>query len=208
MQLILVGRSPELSEAFREQFRSQPEVQIVCGRFEELPIFDCVITAGNSFGLMDAGMDLAVVRFFGRHVMERIQKQILDDYLGEQPVGTCVIVETDQAVHPFVAHAPTMRIPMNISGTNHAYLAMWAALTSIHRYNRSSTQKIKSVACPGLGTGTGGMDSAEAALQMFLAYEHSQRTPAFINPTMARQRHEKIYYGGRRGFLNPRKSGD
>jgi len=60
---------------------------------------------------MDAGMDFAVVRFFGRHVMELIQKQILDDYLGEQPVGTCIIMATDHASHPFVAHAPTMRVP-------------------------------------------------------------------------------------------------
>jgi len=64
-----------------------PEVDVVCGRFEDLPVFDCVVTAGNSFGLMDAGMDLAVVRYFGTHVMELIQKCILEDYLGEQPVA-------------------------------------------------------------------------------------------------------------------------
>ncbi len=89
MRLIIVDRGKEFCDVARWQFRSHPEVQVVCGRFEDLPSFDCVVTAGNSFGLMDAGMDLAVVRFFGRHVMERIQKQILDDFLGEQPVGTC-----------------------------------------------------------------------------------------------------------------------
>ena len=92
MRLILVDRGKEFCDVLRWRFRSHPEVEIVCGRFEDLPSFDCVVTAGNSFGLMDAGMDLAVVRFFGRHVMELIQKQILDDYLGEQPVGTCIIV--------------------------------------------------------------------------------------------------------------------
>ena len=111
MRLILVDRGKEFSDVLRWQFRSHPEVQIVCGWFEDLPSFDCVVTAGNSFGLMDAGMDLAVVRFFGQHVMERVQKQILEDYLGEQPVGTCIIVPTDHAAHPFVAHAPTMRVP-------------------------------------------------------------------------------------------------
>jgi hypothetical protein len=100
MRLIFVDRGKEFCDVLRRQFRSHPEVQIVCGRFEDLPSFDCVVTAGNSFGLMDAGMDLAVVRFFGRHVMERIQKQILEDYLGEQPVGTCIIVPTDHAAHP------------------------------------------------------------------------------------------------------------
>jgi hypothetical protein len=77
MRLILVDRGREFCEVARSQFRAHPEVEVVCGRFEELPAFDCVITAGNSFGLMDAGMDLAVVRFFGSQVMEAIQKQIL-----------------------------------------------------------------------------------------------------------------------------------
>jgi O-acetyl-ADP-ribose deacetylase (regulator of RNase III) len=204
MRLILVDKGKEFCDVVRWRFRSHPEVQVVCGRFEDLPSFDCVVTAGNSFGLMDAGMDLAVVRFFGRHIMDRIQKQILEDHLGEQPVGTCLIVPTDHANHPFVAHAPTMRIPMNIQGTDHVYLAMWASLTAIHRHNRSASRKIDSLACPGLGTGTGGMDPLEAALQLCLAYEHYQRPPKFINPSVAQQRHERIYYGGRWGFTHPR----
>jgi len=204
MRLILIDRGKEFSDVLRWQFRSHPEVQIVCGRFEDLPSFDCVVTAGNSFGLMDAGMDLAVVRYFGHHVMERIQKQILDDYLGEQPVGTCILVPTDHPTHPFVAHAPTMRVPMNIQGTDHVYVAMWAVLTTVHRHNRSASQKINCLACPGLGTGTGGVDSLEASLQLCLAYEHFQRPAQFINPSMAQQRYERVYYGGRWGFTKPR----
>jgi O-acetyl-ADP-ribose deacetylase (regulator of RNase III) len=208
MRLIFADKGKELSDVLRWQFRSHPEVQVFCGKFEDLPSFDCVITAGNSFGLMDAGMDLAVVRFFGRSIMDRIQKQILDDYLGEQPVGTCIIAPTGHALHPFVAHAPTMRVPMNIQGTDHVYQAMWATLTAVHRHNRSETEtrKIDSLACPGLGTGTGGMASLEASLQLLLAYEHYLRPPQFINPSVAQQRHERIYYGGHWGFAHPRKS--
>jgi O-acetyl-ADP-ribose deacetylase (regulator of RNase III) len=205
MQLILVDRGQELCEVLRWQFRSHPEVQIVCGRFEELPNFDCVVTAGNSFGLMDAGMDLAVVRYFGRHVMESIQKRILECHLGEQPVGTCVIVPTNHLTHPFVAHAPTMRVPMNIQNTDHVYLALWATLTAVHNHNQIESRKIDTLACPGLGTGTGGMDVTEAALQLFLAYEHYIHSPQFLNSSVAQERHERIHYGGRWGFLNPRK---
>lgn len=205
MRLIIVDRGKEFCDVAQWQFRSHPEVQVFCGRFEDVPSFDCVVTAGNSFGLMDAGMDLAVVRFFGRHVMERIQKQILDDFLGEQPVGTCIIVATDHTTHPYVAHSPTMRVPMNIQSTDHVYLAMWAALTAVHRHNRSTDRQIESLACPGLGTGTGGVDPIEASLQLRLAYEHFKRPPEFINPSVAQERHEKIYYGGHWGFANPRK---
>ncbi|RBP44658.1 O-acetyl-ADP-ribose deacetylase (regulator of RNase III) [Roseimicrobium gellanilyticum] len=204
VRLIFVDRGRETCEAFRWEFRVHPEVEIVCGKFEELSTFDCVVTAGNSFGLMDAGMDLAVVKFFGRHVMERIQKVILEDHLGEQPVGTCVLVPTDDVKHPFVAHAPTMRTPMNIQGTDHVYLALWAALTAVHRHNRGEGRKIYSVACPGLGTGTGGMNALEAALQMRLAYEYFRKPAQFINPSMAQERQERVYYGGRWGFGNPR----
>ncbi|OYW76453.1 MAG: hypothetical protein B7Z37_08995 [Verrucomicrobia bacterium 12-59-8] len=148
---MLVDRGKELCDVLRWEFRTHPEVEIVHGRFEDLPVFDCVITAGNSFGLMDAGIDLAVVRFFGRHVMERIQKCILDDYLGEQPVGTSILVPTDHAAHPFVAHSPTMRVPLNIEGTDHVYLALWASLTAVHRHNRTESKKISTLACAGLG---------------------------------------------------------
>jgi O-acetyl-ADP-ribose deacetylase (regulator of RNase III) len=205
MQLIIVDRGKEFCDVARWQFRERPEVQFVCGKFEDLPGYDCVVTAGNSFGLMDAGMDLAVVRYFGRQVMEEIQRLIVEDYLGEQPVGTCLIVPTGHPAHPFVAHAPTMRIPMNIAGTDHVYLAMWAALTVVHRHNRSGARKIETLACPGLGTGTGGVDVLEAALQLRLAYEHFLKPPAVINPTFAQQRHERVYYGGRWGFAHPRK---
>jgi O-acetyl-ADP-ribose deacetylase (regulator of RNase III) len=205
MRLIIVDRGKDTCDALRWQFRSHQEVEIVCGQFEELPAFDCVVTAGNSFGLMDAGMDLAVVRFFGRLVMERIQQRILEDHLGEQPVGTCLVVPTGNSAHPFVAHAPTMRVPMNIQGTDHVYLALWASLTAVHRHNRTESRKIGTLACPGLGTGTGGMDSLEAALQLRLAYEHFVRPPQFINPSMAQERHERIHYGGRWGFEHPRE---
>ena len=204
MRFILVDRGSEFCDVLRWQFRKHPEVEIVCGRFEDLPTFDCIVTAGNSFGLMDAGMDLAVVRYFGTQIMELIQKRILEDYLGEQPVGTSIIVPTNNTSHPFVAHTPTMRIPMNIQGTDHVYLALWATLTAVHRHNRSDARPINSLACPGLGTGSGGMDSLEAALQLCLAYEHFRQPPKFIKPTFAQQRHERIYFGGRWGFQHPR----
>ena len=186
------------------QFRTHTEVEVACGKFESLPSFDCIVTAANSFGLMDAGIDRAVVKFFGEGVMHAVQKRILEDYLGEQPVGTCLLIPTNHSRHPFVAHSPTMRVPQNISGTDNIYLAMWATLTTIHRHNREETRRIEVVACPALGTGTGGVDLIEASLQLRLAYEHFRKPPQFINPTFAQQRHERIHFGGRWGFQNPR----
>ncbi len=207
MKLILIDRNRDISEIFRGVFLAHAEVEVVCGRFEDLPAYDCVVTAGNSFGLMDAGMDLAVVKEFGIGVMEEIQRVIITDHLGEQPVGTCIIVPTAHPAHPFVAHAPTMRVPMNIRGTDHVYLAMWASLTAVYRHNRDHDLKIQRLACPGLGTGTGGMEPLEAALQMRMAYEHFLAHPAFLNGSRAQQIHERVHYGGRWGFEYPRHTG-
>jgi O-acetyl-ADP-ribose deacetylase (regulator of RNase III) len=115
MKITIVDRNRSTADVFRSCFATLPDVSVACSSFEQLLEYDCVVTAGNSFGLMDAGMDLAVVRYFGRIVMERVQERILREYLGEQHVGTSIIVPTGNLDHPFVAHSPTMRVPMNIN---------------------------------------------------------------------------------------------
>ena len=95
---------------------------------------------------------------------------------------------------------------MNINGTDNVYLAMWATLTTIHRHNREHVLKIERLACPALGTGTGGMDLLEGSLQLRLAYEHFLKPPQFINPSFAQARQDRIHFGGRWGFENPRPS--
>ena len=205
MRFIIVTRSQETAEEIRWSARDTPEVEIHLGSFESIPSFDCVATAGNSFGLMDAGMDLAVLKFFGPQIQEKIQRRILDDYCGEQPVGTAFLVETGRSDHPYVAHAPTMRIPMNIAGTDHVYLATWATLLAVRQHNRTTQLKIETLVCPAFGAGTGGIAGVEVGFQMKLAWEHFKKVPSVITPAFAQQRHERIYYGGRMGFERPIK---
>jgi O-acetyl-ADP-ribose deacetylase (regulator of RNase III) len=205
MRLILIARERELADTVRWQFRSHPVIEVVHGEFEHLQFFDCIATAGNSFGLMDAGIDKAVVKYFGEIIQQRIQERILADYLGEQPIGTCIIVPTGKPKHPFVAHTPTMRIPMNIAGTDYVYLAMWATLLEVRRHNRHHESKIESLVCPVFGAGSGGVDFIEATLQLRLAYEHFIIPPKVLNPSFAQMRHERIHYGGRYGYENKRK---
>ncbi len=152
---------------------------------------------------MDAGMDLAVLKFFGAHIQERIQRRILDEYCGEQPVGTAFLVETGRVDHPHVAHAPTMRVPMNISGTDHVYLATWATLLAVRQHNHSAARKIETLVCPAFGTGTGGVTGIEAGFQMKLAWQHFKAPPSVINPTFAQSRQDRIHYGGKMGFERP-----
>lgn len=200
MKLILVAPNSSLCEAFQKHFRYLPNVEIVNNYFEWLPEFDCMVSPANSFGLMDGGIDAAIIRFFGHSLMEKVQQRILEEYLGEQPLGTSLIVETGHPKHPFLAHTPTMRVPMLIAGTHNPYLAMWAMLLAVRHHNRYAKQKINSIACPGLGTGIGRMPYTEAARQMALAYENFLYPPKYLNCIVAGERQLQLWEGGESDF--------
>jgi O-acetyl-ADP-ribose deacetylase (regulator of RNase III) len=192
LHLILVDPKPALCRAFQVAFKDLPHVEIVNGYFERLPSFDCMVSAANSFGLMDGGVDAAITNFFGGALARRVRQRIVDEYLGEQPIGTSIIVETEHRNHPFVAHTPTMRVPMSIAQTENVYTAMWSMLLAVRQHNRSHPQQIRIIACPGLGTATGQMLFEEAARQMALAYRHFLAPPKQITWTYANERQAQI----------------
>lgn len=195
-KLILVDPNPELCAAWNKQFKGLRTVRVVNDRFENLPEFDCMVSAANSFGLMDGGVDLSIIGYFGIGVLDRVQERIIAEYLGEQPVGTSFIVETGHPNHPFVAHTPTMRVPMPITRTDNVYLAMWAMLVAINKHNQKEERKINVIACPGLGTATGRVSPDEAARQMALAYRNYLFPPTQISWLYAQERQQFIRYGG------------
>ena len=187
--LKLVDLNGKVADAWREQFASMPHVEIVCGRFEDVEEYDCIVSPANSFGLMDGGIDLALINHFGPDLMGRVQERIIREFFGEQPVGTCFIVPTGNKLHPYLAHAPTMRVPTVIRGTENCYLAMAAMLREVAMFNRGTNgTTIDTVLCPGLGTATGRMPASEAARQMALAYKHFLTPPASIDWDYAMER--------------------
>jgi O-acetyl-ADP-ribose deacetylase (regulator of RNase III) len=196
--LWLVHPDDVMCEAFRQRFAGMPGVRIVRGRFEDLEPHDCFVTAGNAFGLMTAGIDAAVVRRFGGPLMQRIQQRILDQFFGEQPVGTAFIVPTDDPLLPFLAHAPTMRVPGSIEGTDKVYAATWAALLAIHAHNQSAARRIEVAAFPAMGTGFGGVPFGEAARQMAVAYRHYLEPPHRLDWDFVVERQLAICYDGKR----------
>ena len=196
--LWLVHPEQHMCDAFAHRFAGLPSVRIVLGRFEDLEPHDCFVTAGNAFGLMTAGIDAAVVRRFGPALMERVQHHIMDQYMGEQPVGTAFIVPTGDPQLPFLVHSPTMRVPGSIAGTDKVYTATWAALLAVQSHNQTSQQKISTVALPAMGTGFGGVPFSEAARQMAAAYRHYLEPPHRLNWDVVVDRHKVICYDGDR----------
>jgi O-acetyl-ADP-ribose deacetylase (regulator of RNase III) len=193
IKLILVDPNYAVSTAFQTHFDYLPNIEIANCNFDRLASYDCLVSPANSFGVMDGGIDAAITKFFGISLMERVQQKILDDYLGEQSVGTSFMIETGHPQHPFLAHTPTMRVPMSIVGTDIPYIAMWAMLLAVEQHNRHAARSIFTIACPGLGTGIGRVPPAEAARQMALAYDHFLYPPKFLNCFVAASRQLQIW---------------
>ncbi len=196
MKLILVAPDRDLADAFQHHFAAFPDVEVVHNYFEWLPQFDCLVSPANSFGMMDGGIDAAITRFFGLDLERRVQRTILADYLGEQPIGTSFVIETGHPQHPFLAHTPTMRVPMTIKGTDVPYTAMWAMLLAVRKHNHDRPDRaIQTIACPGMGTGIGQVPYGEAARLMALAYDHFRYPPKVINTFVAAERQLAIWEG-------------
>lgn len=184
-ELILVDTNANLCREFERAFAGLDGVEIINGRFQDVEQWDCVITPANSYGLMDGGFDLRLSEFFGPKLQQSVQAGIFVYHARMQAVGTSLIVETGKHEHPFIAHTPTMRYPMNIEGTINVFLAMKAALQVILNHNDNGggehSQYIKRVLCPGLGTATGGVPFDVAANQMRTAYDMLFDPPKRMN---------------------------
>lgn len=190
--LILVDIQVNLCEAWIKEFENFNLVSIHHGIFQDVRVFDCLVSPANSYGMMDGGIDLAIRNYFGLNLQDKIQDLIKESYYGEQPVGTSVIIETGNLRHPFLAHTPTMRVPMDISNTDNVYNATFAMLRAVANHNKNSEVKIQHVLCPGLGTATGRVSSIDAARQMALAYNHFIEEPQSLIWSQLMERNKKI----------------
>lgn len=192
----LIHPEAEMCDAFRTRFADLPNVSVIQSRFEDLPPHDCFVTAANSFGIMNAGIDAAVIRMHGEQLMKAVQFHILDQYLGEQPIGTSFLQPTGNNDYPYIAHTPTMRVPGSIVGTDRVYIATWAAFLAVYRHNvsASSSPRIRQIVFPAMGAGFGAVPFSEVARQMAAAYDHYLNPPHRMDWEMVTAREKSIAY--------------
>lgn len=115
-----------------------------------------VVLAGNSFGLMDGGIDLAAAKRW-KNAQKEIQSVIAAQYFGELPVGCAVTVKSDGML---LVYAPTMQVPICITGSAHVFYAALAALREAKRLG------ISELWIPMLGCGAGEMSLQDSAMQI------------------------------------------
>ena len=190
--LWLVNPDSAMCSAWGEAFDGLPGVRVIEGIYQDLEPHDCFVTAGNSFGIMTAGIDAAIIARHGEDLMKRVQARILNEYLGEQPIGTAFIKKTGTAGYLYLVHAPTMRTPGVIAGTDKVYLATWASLLTVYRHNVESSETISTVGFPAMGAGFGGVPYKEVARQMATAYRHYLDPPHRMDWDMVIRREKAI----------------
>ena len=184
MKIYLRDRSAALVEAWRKVFSDNPNIHVSCGDIfaegEHLDV-DAIVSPANSFGFMDGGIDFVYSDYFGWGIGDDLREKIWGQYHGELLVGQATVIDMrPQAARvkrpdgerlrertnriPYLISAPTMRVPMVVSGTVNAMLAFRAALREADGHG------FRAILCPGLGTAIGQMPAQVCAVQMFEAY--------------------------------------
>lgn len=155
---------------YADYFKGHEVLEIVYGNIFNCKA-DCMITAGQSFGMMDGGID-GHTNYFFNMIEKKVQNEIIEKWKGELPVGASLILDTpDNSNFKYLCYCPTMRVPCNVSKTQNAYYSMRGALVECDKYN------IETIVTPLLCRGVGCMHPEKILHQIRHAYE------TFNNPT-------------------------
>lgn len=146
---------------------------------ELIPVedYDCVITPGNSFGIMDGGFDKVILDKYPE-AQKNIQQGIGSLYGRELPVGSAISTRLELGVT--LVYVPTMRFPGPVTDKAAAYNSAMAAFSLVRQLDKFNYKKdfIKKVVMPLFATATGGIPPKWSARQICLAYKHLQGEPA------------------------------
>ena len=167
MEIVLLERNINKYQILKNTFRHEKEIEVVndeLAHFLDTNNIECIVSPANSFGLMDGGYDLAISEYFGNSLQKKVQKYIIDNYYGEQPVGTSFIIKIDKT-NKYLIHTPTMRIPEPIVDKTIIYQCMRTTLMEAYKNN------IKSIVIPMFGGSAGEVDPLTISKLMLLAYK-------------------------------------
>lgn len=126
------------------------QIHLAKGDITEMAV-DAVVNPANSLGIMGSGVAAALSRKGG----PSIQREAMS--LAPIAVGAAVVTNAGQLWCKRVIHAPTMEEPGTKVGVENVRRATRAALLAAAHHG------FEMIALPGMGTGLGGVDPADAA---------------------------------------------
>ncbi len=129
------------------------EVQFVVGDLTRQEV-EAIANPANSEGEMGGGVAGALKKAGGETIEQEAMEQ------APIPIGKAVVTSAGKLPCAYVIHAPTMVMPAQRTSRDKIAKAMSAVFTAAREYD------FKSLAIPGMGTGTGKVAPKEAAAAM------------------------------------------
>lgn len=126
------------------------QIHLAKSDITEMPV-DAVVNPANSLGIMGGGVAGALSRKGG----PSIQREAMS--LAPIAVGAAVVTNAGNLWAKHVIHAPTMEEPGTKVGVENVRRATRAALLAAAHHG------FEVIAIPGMGTGLGGVDPADAS---------------------------------------------
>ncbi len=175
IQIYLLDINQGMCEAWNKYFLDIQNISVVNDEFRAFVFnntdnIQAIVSPANSFGIMSGGYDKAIIDYFGPELMEAVQKYIISNYYGEQPVGTAFTIQIPNN-QKYLIHCPTMRTPEIIRDPRTVYSCMRSTLIECMKND------IKSVVIPAFGGCTGNVAFENIAYLMRKAYNQLDLIP-------------------------------
>lgn len=165
MTIYLLDLNSNITQSWNKCFTNLANIiQDDFKHFMDNHTIDCVVSPGNSKGIMAGGYDLAITKYFGWDLTKKVQKYIIDNFHGLQPVGSAFITDIPNSNVKLI-HCPTMISPSVIKDTKVIYNCM------LNTLKVAKANNIQSIVIPAFGGATGQVSPEEIAKQMYLAYQ-------------------------------------
>ena len=159
MKVLVADRTPAIITTFNQL---NPSFEAVVGTPLAYEI-DAVVSPANTLGIMNAGFDADLRRYFGMGVENMVRKSLDENALG---IGQSRAFATPNHDIKWLIVSPTVHL---INGyTNDASVAYSAAYASVKAAYGAGARYI---GMTGLGTGAGNLPYQEAAKQQFKGIE-------------------------------------
>ena len=166
--IIFAHKDKKVIKEFKKQFATVMNVEIVRCPLLQIPTADCLVCPGNSYGMMEASESKSITILL-KEIKNHIKNVIDNAYYGEQPVGTSIIINTNNKHYKMMAYVPISRYNPDISNTINPYIAFRSLLSTVLNHNKVSDNKIHTILCPPFGL-EHGISPEESSRQMRLAY--------------------------------------
>ena len=169
INFIIIDRNEDTINAFKERFSEYNNFNCVHGDILTVKKADCIVSPANSYGMMDGGVDSTISYTLDYIDKILVRPMINKKYYGEQPIGTCMVIPTNNNRYKYLAHTPTMTLPCNVASTRNTYFAFRALLTEILNHNIKHND-IHTVLMTPFCCGIGRMHPKESSRQTLIAY--------------------------------------